>query len=574
MHLDVTKLDQYFVKENYREGQKEAIEFILEAYNEGKKIVIIEAPTGSGKTAIGMTVANFFADSYYITSSKQLQDQIMSEFGDEVIDLKGRSSYPCTFYERNLKKLVSILPPGELQKAIDGKPDCNQGFCKTNYAKPFKQKVSSVSCKLCFTQDGPLPYESPKGDLVALQGKKYSMCPYYERVFTALSSRKLVMNFSSFLYQTSMSKRFKQPRSITIIDEAHNIESQLLDMISLTISDKHLLCHNLELPQYQTAKEFAVWFEDNNINGLLVQDLADARLNEDFKKEEALVELIGKLTKFMDDIATDKNEWIVQLSTEEVSKQTVTTALFKPVFVSKFVYPYLFQYSQFILMMSATILDINVLCNSLGIRKDEVATYRMKNRFPVENRPIYLNTVGKFTGGKSKMVEWAPKMLKAVEDICEKYKDKKGIIHTHNFAIHDYIVENSKKSVKGRLLSQKQFNTKQEMIECHKSETNSILIAPAMHEGVDLYDDLSRFQIICKIPFANCFDDLQLKRRVELDRRYYLWTTAIKLLQSYGRSIRSETDYADTYILDESIHKFLVDANSMLPQWFKDAIKC
>ncbi len=574
MHLDISKLDQYFVKESYREGQKEAIEFILDAYNQGKRIVIIEAPTGSGKTAIGMTVANYFNKSYYITSSKQLQDQIMNEFGDEVVDLKGRSSYPCTFYERNKKKLETIMPKPELEKALVGKPDCSQGFCKTNYSKPFKHKVSSVSCKLCFTMDGPLPYESPKGDLIALQGMKYSMCPYYERVFEALSSRKLVMNFSSFLYQTSMSKRFKEPRDITIIDEAHNIESQLLDMVSLTVSDKHLICHNLQLPIFESALDYANWFHEHKVSELLIQDLADARVNEDFKKEEALVELIGKLTKFMSDIASDNSEWVAQTSTEEISKQIITTVSFKPVFVSKFVYPYLFQYSNFILMMSATILDINVLCNSLGIRKDEIATYRMKNRFPVENRPIYLKTVGKFTGGKAKMAEWAPKMLKAVEEICDNYKDKKGIIHTHNFAIHDYIVENSKKWIKSRLLSQKQFNTKQEMIECHKNENNTILIAPAMHEGVDLYDDLSRFQIICKVPFANCFDDLQLKRRVELDRRYYVWSTAIKLLQSYGRSIRSEKDFADTYILDESIYKFLQDANSMLPQWFKEAIKC
>ena len=196
----------------------------------------------------------------------------------------------------------------------------------------------------------------------------------------------------------------------------------------------------------------------------------------------------------------------------------------------------------------------------------------MKNRFPVKNRPIYIQTVGKFTGGKNKMGEWAPKLMKAVDQLLDKYPDKKGIIHTHNFAIHDYIIDNVKTNHKDRLLSQKRFTTKQEMLDVHKDATNSVIIAPAMHEGVDLNGDLSRFQIICKVPYANCFDDLQLKRRVELDRRFYVWSTAIKLCQSYGRSIRSETDYADTYILDESIIKFLSDANSMLPKWFKEAI--
>lgn len=573
MNLDISQIDKLFVKESYRDGQKEAIEFVLKAYNQGKKIVIIEAPTGSGKTAIGMTVANFFGTSYYITSSKQLQDQIMDEFGDTVIDLKGRNAYPCTFYERNQKKLVSILPPEELRKALDFPPDCNKGFCKTSYSKPFKNKASAASCKLCFTKTGPTPFESPKGDLDILQGTKYSMCPYYERIFQALSSRKVVMNFSSYLYQTSMSKRFKDPRDIIIIDEAHNIETQLMDMISLTISDKFLINHHLHMPSYENAKEYAEWFTRNNVIDLLMQDLASARQNEEFKEEEELVDLIAKLVKFIEDISAEKNEWISQISTDEVNKQAVTSVQFKPVFVSKFVYPYIFQYGKMVLMMSATILDINVLCKSLGIDKADVATYRMKNRFPAENRPIYIRPVGKFTGGKAKMVEWAPKLLRAVEEICDQYKDKRGIIHTHNFAIHDYVMENCKKSLRPRLLSQKNFATKQDMLEYHKGQKNTILIAPAMHEGVDLYQDLSRFQIICKVPFANCFDDLQLKRRVELDRRYYVWTTAIKLLQSYGRSIRSEDDYADTFILDESIIKFLKDADTMLPSWFLEAIK-
>jgi len=60
---------------------------------------------------------------------------------------------------------------------------------------------------------------------------------------------------------------------------------------------------------------------------------------------------------------------------------------------------------------------------------------------------------------------------------------------------------------------------------------------------------------------------------VEIDRKYYLWLTALKLVQAYGRSIRSETDYAATYILDESIYRFLDDTKSMLPIWFTEAVQ-
>jgi Rad3-related DNA helicase len=224
-------------------------------------------------------------------------------------------------------------------------------------------------------------------------------------------------------------------------------------------------------------------------------------------------------------------------------------------------------------MMSATVLDANIVCDSLGIDRSEVAAYRMKSAFPVENRPIILNTVAKMVGGKSRMHEWAPKLLDATIKIANKYQQEKGIIHTHNFAIMDYILENAPKNIAKRLLDQRKFGDKSEMLEHHAKTSNSIIIAPAMHEGVDLKDDLSRFQIICKVPYPNCFDDKQLARRVEIDRRYYNWLVALKIVQSYGRSIRSDTDYANTYVLDESFHKFIKDCDRMLPDWFKEAIQ-
>jgi Rad3-related DNA helicase len=89
---------------------------------------------------------------------------------------------------------------------------------------------------------------------------------------------------------------------------------------------------------------------------------------------------------------------------------------------------------------------------------------------------------------------------------------------------------------------------------------------------LDLVGELSRLQIICKVPWPNFYEDKQLARRVELDRRYLTWLTALKTCQSYGRSVRSETDWAHTYVLDEVFVSFLDDAKTMLPNWFKEAV--
>ena len=45
------------------------------------------------------------------------------------------------------------------------------------------------------------------------------------------------------------------------------------------------------------------------------------------------------------------------------------------------------------------------------------------------------------------------------------------------------------------------------------------------------------------------------------------------IIQSYGRSIRSDVDYADTIILDQCFTDIMVQQEAMLPKYFKEVIK-
>jgi len=206
----------------------------------------------------------------------------------------------------------------------------------------------------------------------------------------------------------------------------------------------------------------------------------------------------------------------------------------------------------------------------LGIPKSQVAAYRMKNRFPVENRPIFVHSAGRIVGGTAKMHEWAPKLVTKADEVLDKYPDVRGIIHTHNFAIADLLMTKSRH--RARFLYQRNFSNKDVMLKKHSESINTLIVAPAMHEGLDLVGDLSRVQIIAKIPWPNFYENKQLARRVELDKRYLLWLTALKLCQSTGRSVRSETDWAHTYVLDGSFESFIKDAGDMIPKWFHDAV--
>jgi len=92
-----------------------------------------------------------------------------------------------------------------------------------------------------------------------------------------------------------------------------------------------------------------------------------------------------------------------------------------------------------------------------------------------------------------------------------------------------------------------------------------------MTEGVDLVDEASRFQIICKIPYPYLGDKL-VKKRMNKWKWWYPLQTTKTIVQSVGRSIRSETDFAVTYILDGDFSKFYYRNTYLFPESFRESM--
>ena len=93
-----------------------------------------------------------------------------------------------------------------------------------------------------------------------------------------------------------------------------------------------------------------------------------------------------------------------------------------------------------------------------------------------------------------------------------------------------------------------------------------------MMSGVDLKDDLARFQILIKIPYPNISSN-KIKARQKTNPTWYSWKTAVDTIQSYGRAIRSSEDYADFYILDSNFSDILKYTSHYIPKYMQKAIK-
>lgn len=162
-----------------------------------------------------------------------------------------------------------------------------------------------------------------------------------------------------------------------------------------------------------------------------------------------------------------------------------------------------------------------------------------------------------------------PNLVAAIKQIMKEHKNEKGIIHCHSYKVASYIKKNIRSS---RILIHGSDNRDAVLEKHKKSKSPTILLSPSMTEGVDLKGKLSRFQIICKVPYPYLGDKL-IRKKMNKWKWWYPLQTAKTILQAVGRSVRSKEDTAATYILDSDFERFYYSNKSLFPTTFKESLK-
>lgn len=520
---------KYFPYKQIREEQTIAIERALEAYKSGKRFVIINAGTGVGKSAVGITIARALeAKSYFITTQKILQKQYIEDFENfGLSSIKSASNYRC---------------------------HANRG----------------KDCSTVRREDKLLKENS--------KNRKCGGCTYIKELTEFLDGDLGITNFDYFLVATNyLEKTFKQ-RDLLVIDEAHNIETKLSSFIEIVFSEnfaKKVL--KIEVPKnLTTQKRIIDWVKSSYIPELKKVRIHMEEILEKFNLRKSMKEFVniarryemiekheGKIKRFIKQY--DKDNWIFNISETDITKERKFE--FKPIDVSKLAHEYLFKDTPNILMMSATILNKNSFCELLGIKEEECEYIDIPSPFPLENKPILVNPVGSMSFRN--INDTLPIMVQAINMILEQHKNEKGIIHVHSYKIAKYIKENIKSK---RLLWHNDSNDKDKILYMHMNNKKpTVLLSPSMAEGVDLKGEFSRFQIICKVPFPYLGDKL-IKKRMNKWKWWYPLQTVRTIVQAVGRSVRSKEDTAVTYILDSDFERFYYKNKHMFPKEFTDSI--
>lgn len=538
-------IKRFFPFDTIREQQQDAIDFTLDAFlNKKKRFVVLELGTGVGKSAVALTVAKyidsvtettaetetgFLPGAYFLTTQKILQEQYMSDFGapkGKLVSIKSSENYECRFNEKS--------SCGESMRAI--------------------------------------PYQKGTPFFHACMNN----CRYRDAKKAFINSREGITNFSYFLAESKYAGKIT-PRDLLVIDEAHNIELELSKFIELTISERFATTVlKVSWPQVSTEKAAVKWLIDvykpklvehmKHIQGMLEKYSGlKEKLNEltNFSKQNSLLDKhVCKINRFLE--IFDEENWVLNII--EASGKSMQKLEFKPIDVSKYADEALFRYGQNVILMSATILDKDAYCQSLGISQSDVEFLSVESPFPPENRPVFYVPVGKM--GKDDLSKTLPKLASTIKSLLEQHKNDRGVIHCHTYQISSYLKQNIKSR---RLLVHDSLN-KEEILKKHADSKNSVLLSPSSTEGLDLKDDLSRFQIICKLPFPFLGDKL-VRKRMKKHSWWYPYQTTKTIIQALGRSVRNQDDHAVSYILDGNWQHFYDMNCHLFPISFKKVLQ-
>lgn len=512
------EFNQIFPFDVPRKHQREIINNIIKAF-EVVDYVILQAPTGIGKSVIADSVSNYLGTSYILTSQKMLQEQYFNDL--QIPYVQGKSNYVC----RKNSKLT-----------------CEMGVCDVMNSKNSSRGMA---------------YKCPD-------------CPYICARDITYKSPKSNLNYSYFL--SACGTDFQLPRKLIVLDECHNLENELINSHSLSLNIKDMSFHGIliSFPQTDDAVQLYNWVlgkcTDTLMNYLeTLQDQIDGfdrgPKNKFYYKTIKDINYIKEILKKVDLIKSiPLSELVVQKTKDEIT--------IKLLYGFKLFDSYIKPFGQKFLCMSATVFNKNLFCNNLGIDPQSAVFINCPSTFPKENRPIYIDYVGKMTY-KEKDKTY-PKLKEKVKQILDKHSNVKGIIHTVNYEVADYLYSELNDS---RLILPKGKDRaeKLDLFLNSGSDEPYVLISPSLTEGIDLKEDLSRFCIICKVPYRN-IQDQWVKKRMEFNYDWYINTVIETLVQMTGRSIRSETDFAESYILDQSFESFLYMNGNKFPKWWVNSI--
>lgn len=568
-------------------SQREAFEKIARQASS----LLLEAPTGTGKTAIGFTVLMAlvkagYSGLWYVVPNKALVDQVAA-LHPEVTRVYGRNEYPCLYFEG--------------------------------------QDLSADDIP-CLSIECPHRVDMETGETVDPDA---TPCPYYLAKYHAKTSSSIVVCTMSFYLFNTLFSRGSEPASALVIDEVHRLPDVVRGALSYDISDYHLerSIALLEAVEEDEAagvlKEFyrqmkrilAARKRSNNPLQILSPEEIDnlltvlyqidagklqASATKAIRRALASADEEGlKTLKQLQTIAYDLTRYVRSFeyaqSTEEHEPLNYVTYAYrtdelvgnekvrqKLVIRNYYVVPRIRRIlAPFTLAYSATIGDPKIFGYESGIQSRFLS---LLNTFPEQNTRLYLPIDAPQLAAAKRDVDEPRPTLRRIAKMCSKHAGKglRSLVIVVSEEERTMFLEEAKRA-KLSVVSYGEGVTARAAAAVFRDGKGDVLVGTTAQygEGLDLPDGMAPVIHLLRPGYPNPREpqaqfEVQRfgktkKRRQGRERKdppWWLWQyrEVIKALQARGRNVRSARDRGVTIFWSASFGNFLPGG---LPDWLK-----
>ncbi|MDP3918997.1 MAG: ATP-dependent DNA helicase [Nanoarchaeota archaeon] len=575
--------------------------FMQQVYSsiKNKGQLLIHAPTGIGKSAAALAPAVTYilkedpSKTIFFLTSRNTQHLIAvntlkalktkHNLDFTVVDLIGKKGM-CN------QSGVQLLTSGEFSeycKDLREKDQCEY-YSNLKIKNKLSPKATDVLTKL--KHESPMHVEDINNTCF-----NSDLCSYEMACLLAKDAQVIIADYNymlnSHIRTTLLNKINKELKDcIIIFDEGHNVPQRARDLLSSNLNNFIL--------EYAAKETYNFGYKEmaNDLNKMkdALEKLTKTKIPID--KQESLItkhefytlmgnignyeEMTGNFNFVADEILEQKRKSFTQTISKFMENWLGPEEGFARIFSKEFskggkvkinlsykcldpslVLRDLTEEAHSIILMSGTLTPIDMYQDLLGLKNAVKIEY--ENPFPPENRLniILPETSTKFQTRSNTMYT---KIAEKCSDITNTVPGN-SVIFFPSYHLRDQIYEHLRaRSEKTMFLEETELSKQQrsDLLDRFKTykDDGAVLLAVAggsFAEGIDLPGDLLKAVIVVGLPLGK--PDLETKELINYyDKRFakgwdygYVFPAIIKILQSAGRCIRSETDRGIVVFMDE-----------------------
>ena len=350
--------------------------------------------------------------------------------------------------------------------------------------------------------------------------------------------------------------------SIMICDESQGLEEKLLNNSEIGIPDdvdlnnlvesSKLWIRNIEMEIMKVETKLEKAFE-RNMNAEL----------RDFIKEIDTTAMAKTLVRYNRILA--KAQGVLRVAESDPSSFIITKdRAFKMMSGRQ-------QFQDMIMNVDLVILASGTPCTRL--LANEYQTICAPHPIDVSRRMIYFDPVGRMNvdSRDATMEIMGPKIAE-----LHNRHHRSTIVHCHSYPIAtrlgNIIYD------EGARCQWVDPKDREGSIKAWMDSDDSVLMAVACEEGLDLAGEKYPLNIIAKVPFGFRGDEWMLTREKKDKplpnyQHFEDVRVATAIQQAAGRCTRGPEDFSETYIMDASFEAFYRRNHNLMQPWFKEALR-